>query len=108
MNIGDIITMLAMSMGAIVAGIPIFYLLYYFEKSGTWKDLVSTQKNRRTLAIASGVSLVAGIVGGIALSIGQKESLNLLWILVPVTISLGIYFLMVSIFYRPNTITVHK
>ncbi len=108
MEIGEIITMLVMSMGALVAGIPIFYLLYYFEKSGTWKDLVNTQKNRRTLAIASGITLAAGIVGGIVLSMGQKESFNLLWVLVPVTIGLGIYFLMVSIFYRPNAITVSE
>ena len=108
MEMGEIITMLAMSIGAIAAGIPGFYLLYYFEKGGTWNELVSTRKNRRTLAIASGISLVAGMVGGIALSIGQKESFNLLWILVPVTIGLGLYFLMVAIFYRPNTITVHK
>ena len=108
MEIGEIITMLAMSMGALVAGIPGFYLLYYFEKGGTWKDLVNTQKNRRTLAIASGISLAAGIVGGIALSMGQKESLSLLWFLVPVTIGLGLYFLMVSIFYRPNTTIVHE
>ncbi len=65
-------------------------------------------KNRRTLAIAAGISLVAGMVGGVALSIGQNESFNLLWVLVPVTISLGIYFLMVSLFYKSSTITSHE
>jgi len=108
MDMGEIITMLLIAIGAIVGVILIFYLLYYFEKSGTWKDLVNTQKNRRVLPIASGISLVAGIAGGVALSIGQKESFNLLWILVPVAISLGLYFLMVSIFYRPDIITDSK
>ncbi len=44
MDIGEIITMLAMSIGALAAGGPKFYLLYYFEKSGTWNGLVITQK----------------------------------------------------------------
>ena len=108
MGAAEIITILAMSIGALAVGAPIFYLLYYFEKTGTWKGLVSTQKNRRALAIASSISLIAGMVGGIALSVGQEESFNSLWILVPVTMSMGIYFLMVSLFYKPKSTTSHK
>jgi len=70
--------------------------------------LVSIQKNRRILAIASGISLVTGMVGGITLSAGQEESFNSLWILVPVTMSIGIYFLVVSLFYKPRSIASHK
>ncbi len=72
-EISEIITTLVVSVGALAAEVSVFYLLYYFEKSGTWNSLVDT-KNRKTLA--SEISLIAGIIGGMAFSSGQEESLT--------------------------------
>lgn len=78
----------------ILGTIGIVYMVYYFEKTGTWKE-VTSGKNRTYLAISSVILLIAGFGGGIIMSTYEMESP--LMILVPVAIGLGTYFLVVSL-----------
>ncbi len=88
--------------GAIVlyVGTYLSIILYKSKKLGLWDDTV---KHRKTLFAVSIISLVCEYIAGFY---GTKDIL--LFILSPVAIALGIYFLMVSIFYRPHTIKVQK
>ena len=87
------------AVGIAAAGF-IFYLLYLFEKQGTWDDLVKGNNKRLLLGTVSSFSILAAIIAGIAGGTAQQNSL--LPILTPVAMGLGVYFLSVSLLYKPQ------
>ena len=93
---------LMLFVGVIILSLGIYFsiFLYKNEKLGLWYETV---KNRKTLLAVSIISLVCGYIAAIY---GMKNIV--LSTLSSGIILLGAYFLMVAIFYRPNTITVHK
>ncbi len=77
-----------------------FYLLYYFEKKGTWNDVVKTKRDRKILTIVSLIFIFSGGLGAFALTRCNDANLTMLGVLVPVAIWLGLYFLVVALFYK--------
>ncbi len=98
----NVLMLVGAIVGAITLAFGIYFtiILYKSEKLGLWDDTV---KHRKTLFAVSIISLVCGYIAGFYVTKNV-----LLYILSPGIIILGIYFLMVSIFYRPHAIKVQK
>ncbi len=81
-------------------GICFSIYLYKNEKSGMWDEIV---KDKRTLFIISVILLICGYIGAIY---GMNNFA--LSILGAGLILLSVYFLMVAIFYKPNSGEIKK
>ncbi|NPA75128.1 MAG: hypothetical protein GXO25_03480 [Euryarchaeota archaeon] len=85
--------------GGAVFAILMFYMLYRWEKAGVWNEVTESRKSRRALAFVSAFALSGGFAG---MYLMMSYGIQMPWLamLSSASMSLGLYFLFVAIFYK--------